>query len=487
MNYFPLFHNLQQKRCLVVGGGNIALRRAKALMSGGAIVDVVAPAIHPELMKLQSEQNGCYLAQRFQPEYLTDDYVCVVAATDSAAVNQQVAACASALRIPVNVADNAASGNVIFPAIVDRDPLTIAISNSGNSPVLSKLLKQQIELFVPPAFGQLAELVGRFRSSVNRQIKHPRQRSRFWESVLQGRVAEAMFAGKNGQAEAMLRDAVADADGFKARGEVYLIGAGPGDPDLLTLRAFRLIQQAEVVLYDRLVSPEILALVSDQAEKIYVGKRRANHAVRQQRINQMLIEYASQGKRVARLKGGDPFIFGRGGEEIEVLADRQVAFQVVPGITAANGCASYAGIPLTHRDYAQSVQFVAAQLKDGSVNLDWSSLVANDKTLVFYMGLNNLAIVCSSLIEHGMAEDMPVAVIQSGTTRQQRVLLSNLAMLPDDLQQHQLVSPALFIVGKVVKLAKKLNWFETEFEPLNHDYFDNSYHFVKPVVAAEKL
>jgi len=246
------------------------------------------------------------------------------------------------------------------------------------------------------------------------------------------------------------------------QGEVYLIGAGPGDPDLLTLKAFRLLQLAEVVLYDRLVSPEVMALVSKQAELVYVGKRRDKHSVPQGGINQLLIEHAKRGKRVARLKGGDPFIFGRGGEEIETLAAEGIAFQVIPGITAASGCSSYAGIPLTHRDYAQSVQFVTGQLQDGSVDLNWPELIAPGKTLVFYMGLKGLPIICSSLIEHGMAADMPCAVVEKGTTPAQRVMVSTLAGLPQLIDEQNIASPSLFIVGEVVSLSHKLNWFKTQ-------------------------
>ncbi len=277
--------------------------------------------------------------------------------------------------------------------------------------------------------------------------------------MLQGAIAEAVFSGNSVQAQALFDQALAEPDRFRKTGEVYLIGAGPGDPDLMTLRAFRLLQQSDVVLYDRLVSSEIMDLVPARAERIYVGKRRAEHAVQQTDINQLLVEHALLGKRVTRLKGGDPFIFGRGGEEIEKLAAAQVPFQVVPGITAANGCSAYAGIPLTHRDYAQSVQFVTGQLKDGSVDLNWPELISEEKTLVFYMGLSSLPVICESLRSHGMADDMTVALVEKGTTREQRVVTSTLAQLPQRLQQLKVSSPSLFIVGRVVQLADKLSWY----------------------------
>jgi uroporphyrin-III C-methyltransferase/precorrin-2 dehydrogenase/sirohydrochlorin ferrochelatase len=325
--------------------------------------------------------------------------------------------------------------------------------------VLSRILKRQLDQFLPEGYEELSELVGRHRERVKQVLSDERERIDFWQQVLQGAIAEAIFSGNPAQAEALFEAALAAPEQFRRVGEVYLIGAGPGDPDLLTLRAFRLIQQSEVVLYDRLVSPSIMALVPERAERIYVGKRRADHAVQQTDINQLLVDHAMRGKRVARLKGGDPFIFGRGGEEIEKLAAARIPFQVVPGITAANGCSAYAGIPLTHRDYAQSVQFVTGQLKDGSVDLHWPELVSEEKTLVFYMGLSSLPVICASLREHGMADDMNVALVEKGTTREQRVLVSTLAELPERLQQLELSSPSLFIVGRVVQLAEKLRWY----------------------------
>jgi uroporphyrin-III C-methyltransferase/precorrin-2 dehydrogenase/sirohydrochlorin ferrochelatase len=303
---------------------------------------------------------------------------------------------------------------------------------------------------------------------VKQVLPDERERIDFWQHVLQGAIAEAIFSGNPAQAEALFEAALAAPAQFRRTGEVYLIGAGPGDPDLLTLRAFRLIQQSDVVLYDRLVSPEIMALVPERAERIYVGKRRAEHAVPQTDINQLLVDHARRGKRVARLKGGDPFIFGRGGEEIEQLAAAQIPFQVVPGITAANGCSAYAGIPLTHRDYAQSVQFVTGQLKDGSVDLHWPELVSEGKTLVFYMGLSSLPVICEALRAHGMADDMDVALVEKGTTREQRVLVSTLAELPARLQQLEVSSPSLFIVGRVVRLADKLHWYGPQPAPGAH-------------------
>jgi uroporphyrin-III C-methyltransferase/precorrin-2 dehydrogenase/sirohydrochlorin ferrochelatase len=305
----------------------------------------------------------------------------------------------------------------------------------------------------------LADFVGSNRQRVKTVIGDSHARKQFWQQVLQGHIAEHVYAGQLARAEQLLAQALAAPKQFNQTGEVYLIGAGPGDPDLLTLRAFRLLQQAEVVLYDRLVSEQVMALIKPGAEKIYVGKHRDNHSVPQPGINQLLVDHAKQGKRVARLKGGDPFVFGRGGEEIETLVEQGVAFQVVPGITAANGCSAYAGIPLTHRDYAQSVQFVTGQLKNGSVDLNWPELVVAGKTVVFYMGLKSLPDICQQLIAHGQRGDMPCALVEKGTTCEQRVLVATLATLPKRLTAHDAQSPSLFIVGDVVSLAGKLGWY----------------------------
>lgn len=462
MKYYPLFYKLNDKPCLIVGGGNIALRRAKGLLAAGAIVDIQALSICEPLKELLSNSRGLLNEGEFNPASLRQDYALIIAATDQPTVNQQVADYAKHYNIALNRVDDQQQCDFIFPSIIDREPLTIAVSNSGSSPVLSKILKQQIEQFVPKAYGELASFVGQHRDQVKRSLSDVQQRSDFWQRVLQGNIAESFLSGRQQDANDQLEQALKAPAQFMQRGEVYLIGAGPGDPDLLTLKAFRLLQLAEVVLYDRLVSPEVMALVSKQAELVYVGKRRDQHSVPQGGINQLLIEHAKRGKRVARLKGGDPFIFGRGGEEIETLAAEGIAFQVIPGITAASGCSSYAGIPLTHRDYAQSVQFVTGQLQDGSVDLNWPELIAPGKTLVFYMGLKGLPIICRSLIQHGMAADMPCAVVEKGTTPAQRVMVSTLAGLPQLISEQNIASPSLFIVGEVVSLSHKLNWFKTQ-------------------------
>ncbi|PYC28770.1 siroheme synthase CysG [Pseudomonas mosselii] len=458
MDYLPLFHKLQGGRVLVVGGGEIALRKARLLADAGAALRVVAPEVDGQLTALAREGGGEVLVRGYQASDLEGCRL-VIAATDDSALNAQVSAEAQARSLPVNVVDAPALCTVIFPAIVDRSPLVVAVSSGGDAPVLARLIRAKLEAWIPSAYGELAGLAARFRHKVKALYPDVNQRRGFWESVFQGPVAERQLAGQGAEAERLLQ-AMVDGAPVQQGGEVYLVGAGPGDPDLLTFRALRLMQQADVVLYDRLVAPAIIEMCRRDAERIYVGKRRADHAVPQDKINRLLVDLARQGKRVLRLKGGDPFIFGRGGEEIEELADEGIPFQVVPGITAASGCSAYGGIPLTHRDYAQSVRFVTGHLKDGTSNLPWDDLVAPAQTLVFYMGLVGLPTICAELIRHGRAASTPAALVQQGTTRNQRVFTGTLADLPELVARHEVHAPTLVIVGEVVQLREKLAWFE---------------------------
>lgn len=458
MEFLPLFHNLRGRRVLVVGGGEIALRKSRLLADAGAVLRVVAPAIEPQLCELVNSSGGEQVLRGYVEADL-DGCGLVIAATDDEPLNAQVSADAHRRCVPVNVVDAPALCSVIFPAIVDRSPLIVAISSGGDAPVLARLIRAKIETWIPSTYGQLAGLAARFRSQVKTLFPDVQQRRGFWEDVFQGPIADRQLAGQGAEAERLL-EAKINGEATLTTGEVYLVGAGPGDPDLLTFRALRLMQQADVVLYDRLVAPAILELCRRDAERIYVGKRRADHAVPQDQINQQLVDLAKQGKRVVRLKGGDPFIFGRGGEEIEELAAHGIPFQVVPGITAASGCAAYAGIPLTHRDHAQSVRFVTGHLKDGTSNLPWNDLVAPAQTLVFYMGLIGLPIICEQLIAHGRSADTPAALIQQGTTSNQRVFTGTLKDLPTLVAEHEVHAPTLVIVGEVVLLREKLAWFE---------------------------
>ena len=456
MDFLPLFHKLQGRVVLVVGGGEVALRKARLLSDAGGQLRVVAPEVRDELTALAGE--GRVHLRGYESADL-QGVALVVAATDDEPLNARISAEAQALGIPVNVVDAPALCSVIFPAIVDRSPLIVAVTSGGDAPVLARLIRAKIETWIPSTYGQLASLAKKFRERVKQLFPDVQQRRVFWEDVFQGQIAESVFAGKLGEGERLLEAKIAGA-APRALGEVYLVGAGPGDPDLLTFRALRLMQQADVVLYDRLVAPAIIELCRRDAERIYVGKRRAEHAVPQEEINQLLVDLAKQGKRVVRLKGGDPFIFGRGGEEIEQLAAEGIPFQVVPGITAASGCAAYAGIPLTHRDHAQSVRFVTGHLKDGSTDLPWTDLVAPGQTLVFYMGLVGLPQICQALIDHGRAADTPAALVQQGTTQNQRVFTGTLANLPQLVAEHEVHAPTLVIVGEVVTLREKLAWFD---------------------------
>jgi len=461
VDFLPVFLNIKNQPCLVVGGGEIAARKVGLLLRAGAQVTVVSPQLNDALSELRVAGKIRHRAAHFQESDLAGAAL-AIAATDDIAINQRISESAKQCSIPVNVVDQPELCSFILPSIIDRSPVIAAISTGGTSPVLARLLRARLETLIPASYGRLAELAARFRDPVKQRFENTTQRRRFWENIFQGPVAEMVYNGRDNEAGIAIQAALEDApstDSLK-RGEVYLVGAGPGDPDLLTFRALRLMQQADTVLYDRLVTPEILDLVRREAERIYVGKKRAYHTLRQEEINQELVRLAKQGKRVLRLKGGDPFIFGRGGEEIETLAENGIQFQIVPGITAASGCASYAGIPLTHRDYAQSVVFVTGHLKDGSMDLNWANLVQPQQTVVIYMGLAGLDILCRELINHGMPTDRPIALIQQGTTPHQRVIVGTLETLPDIVAATEVHAPTLLIVGEVVRLRDKLAWFE---------------------------
>jgi uroporphyrin-III C-methyltransferase/precorrin-2 dehydrogenase/sirohydrochlorin ferrochelatase len=462
MDYLPIFMKLEDRPCVVVGGGRVAIRKVTLLKRVGARIKLVSPLLCEDLQVLADRGDIDHVAREFQDADI-DDCALVIAATDDVEVNRAISALAVASHIPVNVVNDPESGSFIMPSIIDRSPVQIAVSTGGSSPVLARLLRSRLESFIPAAYGRLAALVNDYRQRVKQRFENPEQRRYFWENILQGRVAELLFAGHEDKARSALEDAIDDADAhFNAPGEVYLVGAGPGDPDLITFRALRLMQQADVVVYDRLVSEPVLDMVRRDAELIYAGKARDKHTLSQESINQTLVRLAKEGKRVLRLKGGDPFIFGRGGEEIETLAEQGIPFQVVPGITAAAGCASYAGIPLTHRDYAQSCVFATGHLKDGTVDLDWERLAKPAQTIVFYMGLHSIPVISRELIAHGLAKTTPVALVQQGTTSDQRVYIETLETMQDLAEREQLKPPTIIIVGEVVSLHDKLSWFGTK-------------------------
>lgn len=455
MDFLPIFLDIKGKLCIVIGGGEVALRKTSVLLSAGAAVKVIAPVLSGAFADLH---EVLHVAERYQPGHL-DGAALVIAATDDTAVNEQVSQHAQALNIPVNVVDNPQLCSFIMPSILDRSPLMVAFSSGGASPVLTRMMRGKLETLIPHNYGRLTEFSARFRDTVKARIAQPEQRRIFWENVLEGVIAEKVLSGDEASAEAMLL-ALLDNAQSQSSGEVYLVGAGPGDPDLLTFRALRLMQKADVVVYDNLVSKPILDMTRRDATRIYAGKKRADHAMPQEQINELLVRLAKEGKRVLRLKGGDPFIFGRGGEEIEKLAEHGIQFQVVPGITAASGVSSYAGIPLTHRDHAQSCIFVTGHLKDGSMDLDWDALARPRQTIVVYMGLRGLDTLCEKLIEHGLPESTPAAIVQQGTTQNQRVVTGTLATLPGIVLSEELHAPTLIIIGGVVTLRENLSWFK---------------------------
>jgi uroporphyrin-III C-methyltransferase/precorrin-2 dehydrogenase/sirohydrochlorin ferrochelatase len=459
MKYFPVFFDINNKRCLVVGGGDVAARKVALMFRAGAQVTVVSPELCESLQNRLANKEIIHEARNFESNDL-EACALIVAATDDQAVNKKVSELAHSKCIPVNVVDQPELCSFIVPSIIDRSPVQVAVSTGGASPVLARLLRARLETMIPSAYGRLASLMNEFRDKVKDKITTEGKRRRFWEDVAQGPIAEMIFSGKEAAARDAMHAAVDEAQASKGdRGEVYLVGAGPGDPDLLTFRALRLLQQADVIVYDRLVSEEILDMARRDADLVYVGKERDKHTLPQEDINLLLARVAKSGKRVLRLKGGDPFIFGRGGEEIETLMQEGINFQIVPGITAAAGAASYAGIPLTHRNYAQSVTFVTGHLKDGTMNLNWTALANPHQTLVVYMGLLGVKTLCSKLIEHGLSEKTPMALVQKATTRQQKVLIGTLKSMPKLLETANIKPPTLIIVGEVVNLHEKLSWF----------------------------
>ncbi|BBR12537.1 TPA: uroporphyrinogen-III C-methyltransferase [Aeromonas hydrophila] len=455
MDYLPIFCRLDNKPVLLVGGGEVAERKARLLLDAGAQLTVVAPELDPELAELATNGSIEWLAGEFAPAQLTGKWL-VVAATDRREVNALVYQSANQARIFANVVDDPKRSSFIMPSIIDRSPLMVAISSGGKAPVLARLLREKLEALLPQHLGAVATFAGSLRERVKARFASMGERRRFWERLLGAdRLGQALARGDSASANQLADSLFADES--QTGGEVVLVGAGPGDPGLLTLHALRQMQQADVVVYDRLVSDEVMALLRRDAKRIFVGKQAGNHCVPQEGINQLLLEEAKKGQRVVRLKGGDPFIFGRGGEELETLVGSGIGFQVVPGITAASGCAAYAGIPLTHRDHAQSVRFVTAHGKGGAQDLDWPLLAKDKQTLVFYMGLSSCATIREQLLAHGKAGHTPVALIERGTQPSQRVIRGTLDQLP--ALAVGVESPALIMVGSVVTLADQLAWF----------------------------
>lgn len=456
MRYLPIFLDVHDQLCLLVGAGEVAARKLALLRAAGARVRIVAPECDAEIKTQIDGVAVHYSADPFEPNHLEGCQL-VISATDDVAVNSAVAKAARARNIPVNVVDSPEQCSFIVPAIIDRDPITVAVSSAGKSPVLARWIRSRIETLLPSSIGKLAEFMGERRAVVQARLPQVGARRRFWEQLLTGLIPPTLAQGKSQAAAALFDQALSDNASTPAQGRVYLIGAGPGEPDLLTFRALQRLQEADVVVYDRLVAPAVVELARRDATRLYVGKCRDAHSVPQAEISQTLVALAQQGKIVARLKGGDPFIFGRGGEEIQALAAAGLPYEIVPGITAASGCAAYAGIPLTHRDYAQSVRFITGHTQDGKLSLDWAHLAQGRETLVFYMGLSATAEICAQLQAHGLPADYPAAVIEQGTTARQKVYAGTLTTLADLIATAE--SPSLLIIGEVVSLHEQLQWF----------------------------
>lgn len=455
MDYLPLFAALKDRPVLVIGGGDIAARKILLLRRAGANVRIVAQQLSAELTELADQQAIEWLATEFD-EAQIDAVFLVIAATDDSELNQRVFAAANARQRLVNVVDNQPLCSFIFPSIVDRSPLLVAISSGGTAPVLARILREKIEALLPTNLGRMAQAASYWRHHIQTRLKTVAERRRFWERVFTGRFASLMVAGNESAAQQALEDELNQPE--RAVGEIVLVGAGPGDAGLLTLRGLQVIQKADVVFYDHLVSEGVRELVRRDAEMICVGKRAGTHSVPQHDTNRMLVEAALAGKNVVRLKGGDPFIFGRGGEELQAAAEAGVPFQVVPGITAAAGATAYAGIPLTHRDHAQSATFVTGHYKADSTPFDWAHLAQSRQTLAIYMGTMKAAEISQQLIKHGRDSLTPVAVISRGTRADQQVIVGTLQQLESLAKDAPM--PALLVVGEVVQLHQQLAWFQ---------------------------
>lgn len=461
MDYLPIFANIKDQHCLIIGGGAVAARKADLFIKAGAVVTVIAPELksemkfhlsHGSIVWQMDEFSVALMASLVAPKY-------VISATDNQAVNEAVYHYCKEHNIPINVADQTHYCDFILPAIVDRSPMTIAISTGGRSPVLARVMKARLEQMIPAGFGRLADLVGRYRNKVKAAITDLDGRKAFWEVFLSSSVIDKSAQGRLEEVEAALEaqlEQVQESGQTIPLGEVYLIGAGPGDPDLMTFKGLRLLQQADVILYDRLVAPEIVEMARREAERIYVGKKDKWHKVQQLDISQMMVDLAKEGKRVARLKGGDPYIFGRGAEEAELLVQHNIPYEVVPGITAAAGCSAYAGFPLTHREFSQSVSLVTGHQQLGAEGIDYARLASSGDTMVFYMGIKNAAKIQAGLVEQGVNPKMPAAIIEKGTTPQQRVTITSLDKLALTIEENAIKPPALLIVGDVIKVRDRL-------------------------------
>ncbi|SFR50004.1 siroheme synthase CysG [Thiomicrospira sp. ALE5] len=450
MDYLPIFMRLKGERVCVIGGGTIAARKSDLFIQAGAKVEIISPELKGEMARMHQAGLVSWQPTAFEPSLITGAKL-VLAATDDQAVNEAVHQAATEMGIAVNIADQTELCDYILPSILQRGPITVAVSTGGRSPTFARHLRVQLEQALPTGLGEVALLLRQLRQQYNPLIEED-ERKHFWQNLLNSAFYQTALEGRWDEARQICAKAFAGHQ--TPTGEVFLVGAGPGDPDLLTIKALRILQTADVIVYDRLVSEEIINLTRREAERIYVGKSMSNHTLPQEQINQLLVDLAKQGKKVIRLKGGDPYIFGRGAEEQALLREHGVACTVVPGISSASGIAASTGIPLTHRDYAQSVKLVTGHTRQGIVDLDWDCLVDPNQTLVIYMGLSNVDIITRQLIEHGMNPATPMAVIENGTRANQRVLVTDLAQATEQVAQAQIQAPALMMIGKVVQCVE---------------------------------
>jgi uroporphyrin-III C-methyltransferase/precorrin-2 dehydrogenase/sirohydrochlorin ferrochelatase len=456
VEYFPLFVDLRDRSVTVVGGGSVALRKIELLRSAGARVTVVSPVIAPHVRELEVNGDIAVTHASFDPVQLTGAAL-VIAATDDPKVNAEVAAAARACGIWVNVVDDVAQSTFIVPSIVDRSPIVVAVSSGGASPMLARRVRARIEALLPSGLGRLAALARSWRKPLRTRLQRGSERRRFWDWFFDSRPAQAAIDA-GGQVESLDFDATLAA--FQAarqtqRGAVYLVGAGPGDPDLVTLKALEALGRADVILYDRLVSPDILARGRRDADRIYVGKQGYGPQVSQDETIALLVKFARAGKTVVRLKGGDPFVFGRGGEEVLELVRHGIAVQVIPGITAALGCAAAAQIPLTHRAAARAVTFATAQLGGGEI-ADAPLPGGGDQTLVIYMAGRQLPALTAQYLRAGLAADTPAAVIADGTRPTQQVVYATLATIATAAAGLPADAPSLLIVGQAVAVGERI-------------------------------
>ena len=457
MDNFPIFIDLKEKSVLVVGAGDIALRKLILLVKAGKKITIIAKNICPEMKELVTQYSLVFHRREFRDtDILNQDLV--IAATNDQEINAKISKIAQAQKVLVNVVDQPELCTFTMGSIVERDSLVIAISSAGKAPVLVRLLREKIETLIPSYYAFAVNYAGEVRKDIKKRFKSLKKRRLFWEAFFENDSVLKKIQLLKRPSSASLKNIISLLSKRRV-GEVYLVGAGPGERDLLTLRALHLMQKCDVCIYDNLVSKEILELVRRDADKIYAGKKRDQHTIEQHKINELLIQYAKEGKSVLRLKGGDPFIFGRGGEEIESLLKNNISFQVVPGITAANGISAYSGIPLTHRDDDQSCLFLTGHLKEGVLKFDWPKLITEQQTLVVYMGLLSLPEFILQLVKHGMAKSTPIAVIESGTLKKQKVITGELRNIVKKIHLAEIKSPALIIIGEVVKLRTKLKWF----------------------------